>query len=80
MLSDVLPAARFGESPLMAYRMPVRAAQLRLKYVQKPAFWAAATISVRPDQNLCSLAPTTGTSCVGILHFGPLGVGTWHAV
>jgi hypothetical protein len=45
--------------------------QLRLKYVHKPTFWAAAKTLARPDQNLCS--PCSDTSCVGILHFGSLG-------
>jgi hypothetical protein len=45
--------------------------QLRLKYVHKPTFWAAAKTLARPDQNLCS--PCSDTSCVGILHFGRFG-------
>jgi len=69
------PLWRIADVPLTGRRRAPR--QLRLKYVQTPAFWAAARISVRPDQNLCSLGPTiqnlASASCVGILHFGPLG-------
>jgi hypothetical protein len=73
-----LPAARFGESPFMAYRTPMRAATTVTKICAeafllgcRQALGAPRSESVQPS--LLTIWNLAGTSCVGILHFRPFG-------